>query len=93
MSESTQTRRRNAGLFDIRNVIGGLLGVYGIIITLMGCFADRELDKTGGVNANLAGGVALLVVGAVFLVWAGLRPTYVPEPTGDPDEAAASKAA
>ncbi|MBE6478741.1 MAG: hypothetical protein E7Z97_11875 [Propionibacteriaceae bacterium] len=90
MSESTQTRRHTAGLFDIRNVIGILLGLYGIILTLMGLFADKALDKTGGVNANLIGGIALIVVGLVFLAWAGLRPTYVPEPA---DEAAGQQAA
>lgn len=84
MSTDTQTRGHSAGLFDIRNVIGGLLGLYGIILTLMGCFADKALDKTGGVNANLAGGIALIVVGAVFLLWARLRPTYVPEPAAEP---------
>ena len=83
MSESAQTHRHSAGLFDVRNVIGGLMGLYGIIITLMGCFADKALDKTGGVNANLWGGIALLVVGAVFLTWARLRPTHVPEPADD----------
>ena len=83
MSESAQTHRHSAGLFDVRNVIGGLMGLYGIIITLMGCFADKALDKTGGVNANQWGGIALLVVGAVFLTWARLRPTYVPEPADD----------
>ncbi|MFC2641204.1 MAG: hypothetical protein ACFN04_06535 [Propionibacterium acidifaciens] len=83
MSESAQTHRHSAGLFDVRNVIGGLMGLYGVIITLMGCFADKALDKTGGVNANLWGGIALLVVGAVFLTWARLRPTYVPEQADD----------
>ena len=68
MSESAQTHRHSAGLFDVRNVIGGLMGLYGIIITLMGCFADKALDKTGGVNANLWGGIALLVVGGYLIL-------------------------
>lgn len=72
-------RRHTAGLFDIRNIIGGLLGVYGVILTLLGLFGDQEGDKTGDVNANLWAGVVLLLGAAVFLVWARMRPLLVPE--------------
>ncbi|NHA68303.1 hypothetical protein [Phycicoccus flavus] len=68
-----------AGAFDIRNIIGLLIGSYGLILLLMGIFADPETDKTGGVNANLWAGLALLVVGVVFIAWSRLRPIYVPE--------------
>ena len=68
-----------AGAFDIRNVIGMLLAVYGVILLLMGLFADPELEKTGGVNANLWAGLALLVVGGGFVAWSRLKPIYVPE--------------
>jgi drug/metabolite transporter (DMT)-like permease len=78
MAEQT-SRKHTAGALDIRNIIGGLLGVYGVILLLMGLLGDKELDKTGDVNANLWAGVALLVVSAVFLVWARLRPIVVPE--------------
>lgn len=61
-------------LFDIRNVIGSLLAVYGIILLLMGLFGDPEVDKTGGPNANLWAGIVLLVIGAVFIAWGALRP-------------------
>lgn len=70
--------QRTAGLFDIRTIIGGLLGAYGVLLTLMGLFGDTEEAKTGGVNANLWAGLALLVVGVVFLAWARLRPVRVP---------------
>lgn len=70
--------RRTAGLFDIRTIIGGLLAVYGVLLTLMGVFGDTEESKTGGVNANLYAGLGLLVVGAAFLTWARLRPVRVP---------------
>lgn len=78
-------RRHTAGVLDIRNIIGGLLFVYGVILTLMGIFGDQESAKTGGVNANLWSGLALLVVGAAFLSWARLRPILVPEPTPNAD--------
>ena len=71
--------RRTAGAFDIRNFIGMLLGLYGIILVLMGLLGDKELDKTGGVNANLWTGIALLVVSGGFLAWARARPIIVPE--------------
>jgi drug/metabolite transporter (DMT)-like permease len=84
MSEQTG-QKHTAGALDIRNIIGGLLGVYGVILVLMGLFGDKELDKTGDVNANLWAGLALIVVAAVFLVWAKLRPTVVPDHVEKPD--------
>ncbi len=78
--------KHDAGAFDIRNVIGVLMGVYGVILLLMGLFADPETDKTGGINANLWMGIALTVVGVVFVAWSRLRPVKVPEhvePVGD----------
>ena len=77
-----------AGIFDIRNIIGALLTVYGAILLLMGLVGDPETDKTGGVNANLWGGIVLLVVGLAFIAWARLKPVRVPDDfeAGDNDE-------
>ncbi|MBB2985278.1 hypothetical protein [Terracoccus luteus] len=77
-ADTERAGRHTAGAFDIRNFIGGLLGIYGVILTLMGLFGDQELEKTGGMNANLWAGLALLVVSVVFIGWARLRPTIVP---------------
>ena len=77
--DARRRRRHTAGAFDIRNFIGALLGLYGIILLLMGLFGDQSLDKTGGVNANLYAGIGLAVISAVFIVWARLRPIVVPE--------------
>ncbi len=88
MSDQTghkAAKKHTAGALDIRNIIGGLLGVYGVILVLMGLFGDKELDKTGDVNANLWAGLALVVVSAVFLTWAKLRPTVVPDHVEPPD--------
>jgi hypothetical protein len=79
---TSTTRGHRAGIFDIRNIIGALLAVDGLIILLVGLFADTSQEveeKTGGVNANLWAGLALLVVGIAFLAWARLRPVVVPD--------------
>lgn len=78
--------KKTAGAFDIRNIIGALLGLYGVILLLAGIFGDTASAKTGGVNANLWTGLALAVAAAVFLVWARLKPIVVPadvEPVTD----------
>ena len=82
----TDNSKHTAGIFDIRNIIGALLGIYGVALLLAGIFADTAPEKTGGVNANLWTGLGLAAASAIFLVWARLRPTVVPdevEPTGD----------
>ncbi len=73
------TGQHTAGLLDIRNIIGALLGLYGVILTLLGILADPQDEKTGGVNANLWAGIALLVAGSIFIAWAKLRPVVVPD--------------
>ena len=78
-SQSGARGGHRAGIFDIRNIIGALLAVDGLIITLVGLFGDAEEEKTGGVNANLWAGLALLVVGLGFIAWARLRPVVVPD--------------
>lgn len=75
-----------AGAFDVRNIIGALMGVYGVILALAGLFGDQELDKTGGVNANLWTGIALIVVSALFIGWARLKPIVVPTEVERPDD-------
>ena len=75
----SSTRGHRAGIFDIRNIIGALLGIDGVIILLVGIFGDAEDDKTGGVNANLWAGLVLVVMSAIFLIWAWLRPVVVPD--------------
>jgi len=77
--DTTGSPRKTAGAFDIRNIIGLLLGIYGVVLLLAGLFLDAETGKTGGVNANLWTGLALVVAAIVFLGWARLRPIVVPE--------------
>ncbi len=78
MSETQQsTGKKTAGAFDVRTVIGTLLGIYGVMLVLMGLFGDQESDKTGDINANLWAGLALVVASVVFLVWWRVRPIVV----------------
>jgi hypothetical protein len=87
MSDEKQTGApHKAGAFDIRNIIGALLGVYGVILTLAGLFADQAPDKTGDVNANLWTGLALVAVATVFIGWARLKPIVVPAEVDRPDD-------
>ena len=76
---SSPTSRRTAGLFDIRVIIGALLGLYGIVLTLLGLFAvsDADLDRGGGLNINLWAGLGMLAVSIAFVAWARLRPIVV----------------
>jgi hypothetical protein len=83
MTTGSTSRTHTAGLLDIRNIIGSLLGIYGAILLLLGLFADPQDEKTGGVNANLWAGLALLATSAVFVAWARLRPVKVPDQASD----------
>jgi hypothetical protein len=85
-SHEDGSEKHTAGALDIRNIIGGLIGTYGVILVLMGLFADKQLDKTGDVNANLWAGLAMLAFGAAFLLWAWLRPIVVPADVPQRDE-------
>ena len=63
-------------LFDIRTIVGALLGLYGIVLVITGLVHDTadERLRSGGWNTNLWAGVAMVVVAAAFLAWAYLRP-------------------
>ncbi|MGY1671314.1 hypothetical protein [Geodermatophilus sp. SYSU D00710] len=79
-----------AGAFDVRNVIAVLIGFYGLVLVVMGLFADSgtEQEKTGDVNANLWAGLAMLVFAAAFALWSRLRPIVVEAPPDrqDPED-------
>jgi hypothetical protein len=69
-----------AGAFDVRTFIALLIGIYGIVLVLMGLFAtsDQDLAKADGFNVNLWAGIGLIVVAVAFQTWAMLRPVIVP---------------
>ncbi|GAB3132803.1 hypothetical protein [Amycolatopsis sp. NPDC004378] len=84
MATESGARPHKAGAFDIRLIIALLIGVYGIILTVMGIgfTSDQEIAKAAGVNINLWAGIGMLVVAALFFVWAKVRPLVVPAQTG-----------
>lgn len=64
-----------ANLFDLRRIIGGLFLVYGTILTVLGLGdSDAAIAKSAGVHVNLLAGIGMLVLGALFIAWALLRP-------------------
>jgi hypothetical protein len=83
----TGGRRHTAGAFDVRTIIGGLITFFGVVLVIMGLVnnSGAEIDKAGGVNANLWTGIVLVVVGIGFLLWARLRPVVV-DPRDIPDD-------
>lgn len=77
--DTTQHPERHAaGLFDIRNIIGALLAIYGVVLLLTAAFGGNGPSAKNS-SANLWMGIALLVFGVLFLLWARLRPIVVDE--------------
>jgi hypothetical protein len=74
-------RKHTAGAYDVRVFIAGLIGLYGVVLVVMGIFFDTadDKDKTGDVNANLWAGLVMIVVAIAFAVWTRLRPVIVDE--------------
>ncbi len=72
------TEKPKVSLFDIRNIIGALLGIYGVVL-VVASFSTSSADraKVSGVNANLWVGIGLLAFSVFFIVWAFLRPLVV----------------
>jgi hypothetical protein len=73
-------QKHDAGAFDVRNIIAALIGLYGIVLVIVG-LVDRSkaaMAKTGDVNANLWAGIVMVVVAAGFAAWSRIRPIVVP---------------
>jgi len=84
-------------LFDVRNIIGALLGIYGIVLTIAGfapgllgnhhsAATDNPVDLYVGTDANWWVGLVLIAVSIVFIGWALLRPVKVPETASATEE-------
>jgi glucose uptake protein GlcU len=87
-STPKSTGKQTAGAFDIRNIIGIVIGIYGVILLVMGLFftSQAQLDKSGGLHANAIAGIVMLAVAAIFFTWSHARPVVVAvtEPVADP---------
>lgn len=79
-------------LFDIRTIVGGLLGLYGIVLVITGLVHDTSAEeaKTGGINVNLWAGLGMLAVAVAFLIWARLRPVAVDRPATESESESTS---
>jgi hypothetical protein len=97
MSHNTTPDTRDkpkANLFDIRNIIGALLGIYGLVLLVMSfSTSDSDLSKASGVNANLWVGIGLLAFAIFFIVWGVLRPIVVDEEQLERDKREVEEAA
>jgi hypothetical protein len=64
-----------ANLFDLRRIIGGVFGVWGVLLVILGLLdSDEEIAKAADVNINLWTGLGMLALSALFLIWAFTRP-------------------
>lgn len=93
MSEDQSTRSK-AGLFDIRNIVGALITIYGVVLVIVSfSTSDTQKAKADGVNANLWVGLVMVVVGVLMIVWAVTRPIVVDEEQLEADKRAVDEAA
>ena len=75
-STPKSTGKQTAGAFDIRNIIGIVIGIYGVILLVMGLFfsSQAQLNKSGGLHANVIAWVLMVVVSAIFFTWSVSEP-------------------
>jgi hypothetical protein len=65
-------------LFDLRTIIGALFVLYGVILFIAGLFdSSEEVAKAAGIRINIWLGLAMFVLGGLFLLWVRLRPLHV----------------
>jgi hypothetical protein len=69
---------RAANLFDIRRIIAGVFVLYGLVLLALGLFGAHHIKvKASGINVNLWTGIGMLIVAALLITWALLRPVAV----------------
>ena len=69
---------RAANLFDIRRIVAGVFALYGLVLLALGLFGAHHIKvKASGINVDLWTGVGMLIVAALMLAWALLRPVAV----------------
>ena len=80
--------KRRAGVFDIRTFIAALIGLYGLVLVILGLVgpSEEQLQKSDGLDINLWAGLGMLIAAALFQGWAMWRPVVVPKDTTTPSE-------
>lgn len=83
--------KHSAGLFDVRNIIAALMGIYGVVLFFMGLFnfTDAEKQKSDNFNLNLWCGLGMFIFAVLMAVWAYTRPILVDEVELEREKAAA----
>jgi|1185.fasta_scaffold104122_2 hypothetical protein len=81
-------KAHTAGAFDIRSLIALLVGIYGVVLVIVGIVnhSDSDLTKSDGVNINLWTGIAMVVLAAAMQTWATLRPVIIPADSDTKDD-------
>jgi quinol-cytochrome oxidoreductase complex cytochrome b subunit len=81
---ASRTGRRTVGAFDIRVIIAALFCIYGVVLTIVGAMTSgADIARSANVNINLLSGIGMVVVAALFAVWARLRPIVMPAESAD----------
>ena len=83
MSQSAGSEQKHdAGAFDVRNIIAALIGLYGVVLVIVGLvdYSHAAKLKTGSVHADLWAGIVMVVVAVGFAAWARIRPIVVAPP-------------
>jgi hypothetical protein len=73
---------KRAGAFDIRIIIGALLGIYGIVVLVTGLVngtGSGTPPKGDPEHLNLYVGGGLVVAACLFMLWTKWRPLRVPD--------------
>src|SRR3954452_14655353 len=68
-AETGGTQVRRAGAFDIRTFIGSLIGIYGVVLVIVGLVnnTQKQLAKSDDLNINLVAGIGMVLLSAFFL--------------------------
>jgi hypothetical protein len=78
VDDSASQNTTASRLFDLRTIIGALFVLYGLILIIAGLFdTDAEIAKADGIRINLWLGLAMLVLGGLYLLWVRLRPLRI----------------
>ncbi|WP_295624219.1 hypothetical protein [uncultured Corynebacterium sp.] len=96
-SSKAKKPKKPAGAFDVRNIIGALLGIYGLVLLLAAFFLDPGMNPDTGMpkdaSYNTWTGLAMVATAAVFFLWAKFNPVVVPVEAGEGGEGATTETA